>query len=125
VAASVSGGTSVREMMRTLLTSRPNGVERAPAPASSQGADAPGSPTRPAPDHLTLSAIFGDDASPLPPVMRPPPARPTQDRGVTFDEFYGAPASGTSSQGRERTTRLAQGDDDLDQFHDWLQNLKR
>ena len=124
VAASVSGGTSVREMMRSLLTSRPNGIERAAVPSSAPGSDAPGSPTRPAPDHLTLSAIFGDDASPLPPVMRPPPARPASDRGVTFDEFYGAPA-GSSSPGHERTTRLAQSDDDLDQFHDWLQNLKR
>jgi hypothetical protein len=56
--------------------------------------------------------------------MRPPPARPAQDRGVTFDEFYGGAPSGTPAQ-RERTTRVAQGEDDLDQFHDWLQNLKR
>jgi hypothetical protein len=123
VAASVSGGTSVREMMRSLLTSRPNGADRVTAPAAA-AVDTPGAPTRPAPDHLTLSAIFGDDASPLPPVMRPPPARPAQDRGVTFDEFYGGAPSGIPAQ-RERTTRVAQGEDDLDQFHDWLQNLKR
>lgn len=123
LAASMSGGTSVREMMRSLLTSRPNGAERVVAPAST-GPDAPGSPTRPAPDHLTLSAIFGDDAAPMPPVMRAPPARPAVDPGVTFDEFYGAAAQ-PAAGGHERSTRLPDGDDDLDQFHDWLQNLKR
>jgi hypothetical protein len=57
--------------------------------------------------------------------MRPPPARPAADRGVTFDEFYGGAPASSSSPGHERTTRLAPSDDDLDQFHDWLQNLKR
>lgn len=123
LAASMSGGTSVREMMRSLLTSRPNGAERVVAPASTSP-DVPGSPTRPAPDHLTLSAIFGDDAAPMPPVMRAPPARPAVDPGVSFDEFYGTAAQ-PAAGGHERSTRLPDGDDDLDQFHDWLQNLKR
>lgn len=123
-AASHSGGTSVREMMRSVLTSRPNGPQAAPAAEPPHG-DTPGTPTRPAPDHLTLSAIFGDDAAPLPPAMRAAhPAPATPDKGVSFDEFYAAGA-GTATSRRERTTRIANQDDDLDQFHDWLQNLKR
>ena len=123
-AASHSGGTSVREMMRSVLTSRPNGLPASSAPEAQHG-ETPGTPTRPAPDHLTLSAIFGDDAAPLPPAMRAPHPAPASapDKGVSFDEFYSA-GTGTTTR-RERTTRVANQDDDLDQFHDWLQNLKR
>ena len=57
--------------------------------------------------------------------MRAPQAAPaTPDKGVSFDEFY-APGASTATTRRERTTRVANQDDDLDQFHDWLQNLKR
>ena len=128
-AASSSGGTSVRELMRTLLSSRPNGVERARLAADSAGGpDTPGTPTRPAADHLTLSAIFGEDAAPLPPMSRKPRAAsppPAERGGVSFDEFYGgSPQSGAAPR-PAGTPQGAGGDDDLDQFHDWLQNLKR
>ena len=75
-AASASGGTSVRELMRTVLGSRPNGIEttRPAAETVAAGSDTPGTPTRPASDHLTLSAIFGEDAAPLPPMSRKPRA---------------------------------------------------
>lgn len=130
-AASSSGGTSVRELMRTVLGSRPNGLEeKRPAPAEGAGADAPGTPTRPAADHLTLSAIFGEDAAPLPPMSRKPrPAGPppAERGGVSFDEFYGG--GGASQPGATArpagAPRGVGGEDDLDQFHDWLQNLKR
>jgi hypothetical protein len=129
-AASSSGGTSVRELMRTVLGSRPATPESPGTPAAegTTAADSPGTPTRPAGDHLTLSAIFGDDASPVPPVVRsarvPRPA--AGDRGgVSFDEFYGG--SGQRGGAPRPAGASADGavEDDLDQFHDWLQNLKR
>jgi hypothetical protein len=131
-AASSSGGTSVRELMRTVLGSRPNGLEAGrhpsaePAPPS---ADAPGTPTRPAADHLTLSAIFGEDSAPLPPMSmksRGAGPAPTDRGGVSFDEFYGGGAGQQGSAPRPAgAPKGAGGEDDLDQFHDWLQNLKR
>jgi tetratricopeptide (TPR) repeat protein len=130
-AASSSGGTSVRELMRTVLGSRPNGLEPSRQAASALGAngpEAPGTPTRPASDHLTLSAIFGEDAAPLPPMSRKPRtegAPPAERGGVSFDEFYGGPAQPGSTPRPAGTPQVAGGEDDLDQFHDWLQNLKR
>lgn len=131
-AASSSGGTSVRELMRTVLGSRPNGLEPARQAASdpaNNGPDAPGTPTRPAADHLTLSAIFGEDAAPLPPMTRKPRAGsppPAERGGVSFDEFYGAgPGQSGSAPRPAGAPQGAGGEDDLDQFHDWLQNLKR
>ena len=131
-AASSSGGTSVRELMRTVLGSRPNGLEpglhAASAPAVT-GPDTPGTPTRPAADHLTLSAIFGEDSAPLPPMSRKPRApgpSPAERGGVSFDEFYGGAAGQPGSTPRPAgAPQGARGEDDLDQFHDWLQNLKR
>lgn len=130
-AASSSGGTSVRELMRTVLGSRPNGLEPSRQVASEPatgGPGAPGTPTRPAADHLTLSAIFGEDAAPLPPMSRKPRAEgaPAAERGgVSFDEFYGGPAQSGAASRPAGTPQGAGGEDDLDQFHDWLQNLKR
>jgi len=131
-AASSSGGTSVRELMRTVLGSRPNGLQAGRHTAAdpvAPGPDAPGTPTRPAADHLTLSAIFGEDAAPLPPMSMKPrgagPA-PAERGGVSFDEFYGGGAGQPGTAPRPAgATQGAGGEDDLDQFHDWLQNLKR
>ncbi len=128
-AASASGGTSVRELMRTVLGSRPTTPESSGTPPAdaTAAADSPGTPTRPAGDHLTLSAIFGDDASPVPPVVRSARAhRPaTGDRsGVSFDEFYGGSGQRTGAP-RPAGASADGAEDDLDQFHDWLQNLKR
>jgi hypothetical protein len=39
---------------------------------------------------------------------------------VSFDDFFGSPAGGNSLK-----TGSESGKDDLDQFHTWLQNLKR
>lgn len=93
-------------------------------------ADAPvgGEPTRPASEPLSLSAIFGEDSSPVPPVVAGPDTQPAAERkpGSSFDEFFGErpapPAGGT----RVRTIRHSDSDqDDLDQFHKWLKGLKR
>lgn len=121
-AARATGGTSVREMMRTILATRPNGVAREgqpDAPPRVAGGDA--APTRPAPDHLTLSAVFGDEGPPLPPAFRSARSAPSADAGGSFDEFFGT----SSAAGGKSTRNVHAGTDDLDQFHTWLQNLKR
>jgi hypothetical protein len=90
-------------------------------------APASGEPTRPANEPLSLSAIFGEDSSPVPPVVSGPDASQAAERkpGSSFDEFFGerpAPPAGS----RARTIRTSDSDqDDLEQFHKWLKGLKR
>ncbi|MFL5496036.1 MAG: tetratricopeptide repeat protein [Gemmatimonadales bacterium] len=123
-------GQSVADFFRGLLAARlpalsasPTGkVDRAePAPA----AEAEGAPTRPAHDSLSLSSVFGDEGTPTPPAVpvsaaAAPPA--PADGSVSFDEFY-SPAGRTDAPRQARTSDTKS--DDLDQFHAWLQNLKR
>lgn len=127
-AADATGGTSVRELLRAILVSRPVSGEAAEAAAGApgpKGDDAGGAPTRPAPDHLSLSQIFGDEGPPLPPAVRVAPTPPNRS-GVSFDEFYGSnPAATGNRESTVRRDRSPTGGDDLDQFHSWLQNLKR
>jgi hypothetical protein len=145
--AAATGGQSAGDMLHHLLAARPGDVagggwraEAAvpaaspvpePAPAASDGSvsEADGSPggapTRPAPDHLSLSAVFGEEVSPVPPAVRTPEpsSKSANADGVSFDEFF----SGGGSAGAPSRARVPRGrdDDDLDQFHVWLQNLKK
>ena len=75
---------------------------------------------RPADDRLSLSAVFGDDSSPVPPAMPAASAAPTD--GMSFDAFFDAAPQAAEPAPRRAATR---DDDDLEQFHAWLQNLKR
>jgi hypothetical protein len=50
------------------------------------------------------------------------PASGSKEAGVSFDDFFGSPVGGTGALGPAGTEP---GNDDLDQFHSWLQNLKR
>jgi tetratricopeptide (TPR) repeat protein len=93
---------------------RPMDAEAAPA---AQPGDA--APTRPASDHLSLSAVFGEEGSPVPPAS--PGATVPGDDGISFDAFFGGDQTG----GAPRARTASREDDDLDQFHAWLQNLKR
>ena len=127
--SAAGGGQSVAAMFQTLLAARP-----APAPTWSPVASAPeraapsahsmvpaaseGEPTRPADDRLSLSAVFGDDSSPVPPAV---PAGQAPSDGMSFDAFFDAAPPAESAPRRA----AARDDDDLDQFHAWLQNLKR
>lgn len=118
--AAETGGQSVREFFQGLLAARPAGgsAPAAPRPAAASPADGGGAPTRPAPDALSLSSVFGEETTPLPPaVPTTPGALPA---GVSFDEFYGGTGGGPA---KPRTPDPKS--DDLDQFHTWLQNLKR
>jgi hypothetical protein len=122
-AARVSGGTNVRDLMRSILAARPSAERPAASPAAPPpGTARPVEPTRPAPDSISLSDVFGDEGSASPPAYRAPRA-PASDKGVSFDEFFGAPPESHAGAARPRGPRPQA--DDLDQFHNWLQNLKR
>ncbi len=142
-AASITGGRSVASFFAAMMNSRPAEMEvpavepSAPAPAAApasdgtSGAEPDGEPTRPAGDRLSLSAIFGEDSSPVPPATPPPPASAPASPppgGFSFDDFFGGaphPAAARPSGGIPRPARAAADEDDLDQFHAWLQSLKR
>ena len=85
---------------------------------STMAADPDGAPTRPANDSLSLSSVFGEESTPTPPAV----AAPGGHSGVSFVEFFGGPGAATAP----RPSRTSDAKtDDLDQFHAWLQNLKR
>ena len=142
-AASQTGGRSVRSYFGDLLTARlpdSNGApesqgEAAAMPETSPGVmeeafqgddEAPvsGEPTRPASGPLSLSAIFGEDSSPVPPVVSGPDTEEAKPPTSHFDEFFGErPSQPTTT--RARSVRLDSDQDDLEQFHKWLKGLKR
>jgi hypothetical protein len=125
-----AGGRSVAALFQDLLAARPAPASWSPLGAAPASATAPaaapggatadaseGEPTRPADDRLSLSAVFGDDSSPVPPAV---PAAQAGD-GMSFDAFFDATPTAEPAPRRA----AARDDDDLDQFHAWLQNLKR
>ena len=117
-AAGATGGRPVAQLLKDILSARPP-AHSAPAPVRQvQGPGGSGAPTRPAADALSLSSVFGEEAPAAPPAM--PTA--SQGTGVSFDDFFGSPGTVPAS----RTPRNPDPkNDDLDQFHAWLQNLKR
>ena len=63
--------------------------------------------------------MFGEEEAP----GRRPPSRPRAPAtGVSFDDFFGAPGAAPP---RAAPRAPDPKNDDLDQFHAWLQNLKR
>jgi len=123
-AATQTNGESVASFFGRLLGARLPGAEAAPIAQSAPNpptseTEAAGAPTRPAADALSLSSVFGEEASAHPPAVPAPGAPATS---VSFDEFYNpsGPATGARTP-RSPDTK----NDDLDQFHAWLQNLKR
>ena len=114
-----TGGRSVVQLFHGMLSARPP-VQASAAPVrQAPAADSAGAPTRPAADALSLSSVFGEEAS------ETPPAVPTSNQGagsVSFDDFFTSPSASPAG----RTPRAPDPkSDDLDQFHAWLQNLKR
>ena len=115
-------GQSVQAFLRGVFGARLPARASAPhveAPRpSAVAADPDGAPTRPAHDSLSLSSVFGEESTPTPPAV----AAPGGQSGVSFDEFFGG--AGAATAPRPSRTSDAKSDD-LDQFHAWLQNLKR
>jgi tetratricopeptide (TPR) repeat protein len=116
-------GQSVQAFLRGVLGARPPAAAPAPPPAGTErgptDASATGAPTRPAHDSLSLSSVFGEESTPAPPAV--PAAGAGAAPGVSYDEFFGTASSAPARPSRTPDAKS----DDLDQFHAWLQNLKR
>ncbi|MEO8294162.1 MAG: tetratricopeptide repeat protein, partial [Gemmatimonadota bacterium] len=146
-AASQTGGRSVRSYFGDLLATRLHGAtngggDEPPVDLSEESekatgfmeetfrtdadASVSGEPTRPASGPLSLSAIFGEDSSPVPPVVAGPDSPPQASAPASpFDEFFGERLPQSGSTTRIRSVRADADQDDLDQFHKWLKGLKR
>ena len=114
----------------------------APAPGDGQpGSSAPGTPTRPASDVISLDSVFGDEGGrgSIPvlsePVADKPSKLPPATGGFSFDDFFGtsaAPASGSGKGSPPNSrpprpsgrSRSPEQEEDLDQFQAWLKSLK-
>ena len=131
-AASATGGRTVKALFQDLLATKPVAETSLEAPPTQEAGDlvdtgqnVVGEPTRPAQDPLSLSAIFGEDTSPVPPALGRGSAKAEEEEGFSFDNFFGDEKDAASSErpsggppkGRE-------AEDDLDQFQSWLQGLK-
>jgi hypothetical protein len=121
--AAETRGQSVADFFQRLLAARPPAAPAPPAamaqPSPAPAApDAGGAPTRPAADALSLSSVFGEETAAAPPAV-PAPGAPAG--GVSFDEFFSPPGASAARTPRGPDAK----NDDLDQFHAWLQNLKR
>jgi tetratricopeptide (TPR) repeat protein len=100
-----TNGQSIATFFQALLIARP-AADLGPAPSAQSGT------TRPGEDTHGLSSK-GETAVPSGPGQG-------KDGLVSFDDFFGSAAAENSpASGGEP------GKDDLDQFHSWLQNLKR
>jgi hypothetical protein len=113
-----TGGRSVTHLFKNILSARPPSQASAAPVRQAPAAGSAGAPTRPAADALSLSSVFGEEAS------ETPPAVPASNQGagsVSFDDFFTSPSASPARTPRAPDPK----NDDLDQFHAWLQNLKR
>ncbi len=115
-------GQSVQTFLRGVLGARPPAAATAPPAPEHGAADASttAAPTRPAHDSLSLSSVFGEESTPAPPAV-PAAGAGAAPGGVSYDEFFGTASSAPARPSRAPDAKS----DDLDQFHAWLQNLKR
>jgi len=118
----VTRGRPLGEFLRAILAARPPALSSGTGQGETAGAGAPGegAPTRPAHDSLSLSSVFGEESAPNPPAV--PAAGSPASGGVSYDEFFGGPGAPAASRPSRAPDPKS---DDLDQFHAWLQNLKR
>ena len=83
-----------------------------------------GEPTRPAQEPLSLSSIFGEDASPVPPALGGGAAKAETDEGFSFDSFFGDEGGSGSNRSLGSRPKGGEDEEDLDQFQSWLQGLQ-
>lgn len=128
-AAAATGGRSVAQRFADLLAATRPAVAPPVHPPTFEVPRRPqGEATRPAPESLSLSSVFGDEAAPTGPAggpVEPAPAEPS------FEQFF-APAEGASAEaelprppesGAPAMSSMAP--EDLEQFNAWLRGLKR
>jgi hypothetical protein len=135
-AARDTGGQSVAAFFQSLLQTRPDSVPpRWPARPETPAAQPHSVPdeasaTRPAGEPLSLGSVFGEEAPPVAPAVGrasgETPAPGSSGAAGSFDDFFGAPPNRGGPTPPPATGRMHAGSgDDLDQFHAWLQGLKR
>jgi len=132
-AARETGGQSVAAFFETLLRGRPEDLPprwpARPEPPAPEPPPEEASATRPAGEPLSLGSVFGDEPPPVAPAVGRPSgetAGPGGLGGGSFDDFFGAPPKGAGPSPPPVPGRPhARSGDDLDQFHAWLQGLKR
>ena len=127
-----TGGQSLESLFAGVLAAR---LRPLPAPEAEplDGDTVPEAApaTRPAEEPLSLGSVFGEDPPAVAPAVPPAGASPAESTGdaagqaVSFDEFFaGSPVAAPAPAPVSRPSR-PRSDDDLDQFHSWLQSLKR
>ncbi len=114
--AADTGGRSVGDSLREILAARLPTRAAAPPVRQASPTGSEGAPTRPAADSLSLSSVFGEETPAA------PPAVPAEQERVSFDDFYGTSGPTQAPRGPRAAEPKS---DDLDEFHTWLQNLKR
>lgn len=134
-AARDTGGQSVAAFFQSLLQTQPDNLPprwpaRPEAPAAQpESVPDEASATRPAGEPLSLGSVFGEEPPPVAPAVGrasgETPA-PRSSAPGSFDDFFGSPPKSGAPTPPPATGRLhARSGDDLDQFHAWLQGLKR
>jgi len=112
--------------------------------AADSGGPAPGAPSHPAKDHISLDSVFGDESARRT-GGESSPAAPSGSGGFSFDDFFGgappgagqaaaaaqppaasAEPSGARTPGRSsgRAQRPPEDEVEADQFQQWLKKLK-
>jgi tetratricopeptide (TPR) repeat protein len=128
-AARDTGGQSVADLFRGLLAARPGDAPNR-WPARTEPADEPppeeASATRPAGEPLSLGSVFGDEPPPVAPAVRNSEGQqPAAATPVSFDSFFGTASGAAGAAPAPAGRGSPRRGDDLDQFHAWLQSLKR
>lgn len=108
-----TNGRSVASFFHSLLAARPPTEGNPGGPGAGAGT---ASPSAAAGAHVSSAA---DDNQPTPPAMAA--ADQKADGAVSFDDFFGSEPEGSAPLRQHADP----GEDDLDQFQTWLQNLKR
>ena len=120
-----TGGRPVGAFLRGVLETRLEAGSRpAPEPAPRPELEDVGleaAPTRPAADPVSLSAVFGDDLPPAIPAASHAAAGGGASGAFSFDAFFGSQGGAP----REAAGLRPSAEDDLEQFHAWLQGLKK
>jgi len=127
-AAAATGGRSVAQRFAELLSVTRPAVAPPIHPPTFETARRPlGEATRPSPESLSLSSVFGEEAAPAGPAggqLTPAPAEPS------FEQFF-SPAEGSADAELPRSpdsgapAMSSMAPEDLEQFNAWLRGLKR